>query len=155
MTTSQKALARTTPRRSALTLAKAQVSQHLSRRLPTTSRLTRRTNLSMLQRTTETAYSSGCSGRPACVSVRPSTSSWWTWASSRNSTWQPACGTTPHGGRLSASRIRRAANHHDSGSPALHATVDDQAGSHVPGQPMTFRIWPFGKSNPRTLIHPG
>ena len=34
MTTSQKALARTTPRRSALTLAKAQVSQHLSRRLP-------------------------------------------------------------------------------------------------------------------------
>ncbi len=34
MTTSQKALARTTPRRSALTLAKAQVSQHLSHRLP-------------------------------------------------------------------------------------------------------------------------
>ena len=34
MTTSQKALARTTPRRSALTLAKAQISQHLSRRLP-------------------------------------------------------------------------------------------------------------------------
>ncbi len=34
MTTSQKAIARTTPRRSALTLAKAQVSQHLSRRLP-------------------------------------------------------------------------------------------------------------------------
>ena len=34
MTTSQKALATTTPRPSALTLAKAQVSQHLSRRLP-------------------------------------------------------------------------------------------------------------------------
>ena len=34
MTTSQRALARTTPKRAALTLAKAQVSQHLSRRLP-------------------------------------------------------------------------------------------------------------------------
>ena len=34
MTTSQRALVRTTPRRSALTLAKAQVSQHLSHRLP-------------------------------------------------------------------------------------------------------------------------
>ena len=34
MTASQRALARTTPKRAALTLAKAQVSQHLSRRLP-------------------------------------------------------------------------------------------------------------------------
>ena len=34
MTTSQKALPRITPRRSAPTLAKAQLSQHLSRRLP-------------------------------------------------------------------------------------------------------------------------
>ena len=34
MTTSQRALTKTTPRRSALTLAKAQVSQHLSHRLP-------------------------------------------------------------------------------------------------------------------------
>ena len=34
MTTSQRALTKTTPRRSARTLAKAQVSQHLSHRLP-------------------------------------------------------------------------------------------------------------------------
>ena len=34
MTTSETALTKTTPRRSALTLAKAQVSQHLSHRLP-------------------------------------------------------------------------------------------------------------------------
>ncbi len=34
MTTSQRALARTTPKRAALPLAKAHVSQHLSRRLP-------------------------------------------------------------------------------------------------------------------------
>ena len=34
MTASQRALARTTPKRAALTFAKAQVSQHLSRRLP-------------------------------------------------------------------------------------------------------------------------
>ena len=34
MTTSQRALARTTPKRAALTLAKAHVSQYISRRLP-------------------------------------------------------------------------------------------------------------------------